>query len=317
MKNIICFILILSIVINGSGGITNHSEASPRSIPLVDLQQEISTSIPQITYPSLVSQRNWLEITGTWKTSDDDPIWNGELTASLYINSSIIGKLREDITSTNTYGNFTLDIYSADLLPGNYIWELNFRKSGYQSWDITIDVEVVSPSYLIEIDSEPELIRGEDFTITAMVEYDDPNSDFNGNRAAGVGIRFTFTMLTINGGQVTMSKFQTSDFFGMVTVILTGEETAGIEEIISITAQVNGDETEVVVVDEPNLPIMMDPPSVDEPMLDRITTFLQDNVIPHLVLTLLLIITSSVSGVLLMKKRVTHQNPEMWPKHQS
>lgn len=300
MKKYIVAILLIMVFTPFSSAI--------KSIAQLDPNQEIATNEPDLSYPTQISEGNWFEATGNWQTTENDPIWNGQISITLYVNSSIIGQIYENSATTNTWGNFSFGLGGdVTLRPGAYIWELNFRKSGYQGWDILLEMKVVPVSYNLEIDFLPEMVKGQEFIISVQVTNNDVEPNRRDNSAIGVEVLLHITVQLENGAIVAQFISEFTVPGGLASIRIQPQNNW--EEILSISAQV-ADSESFVEVEEQDLPMLINSP--EEPLDERFRATLEKNSILHLMTTLILL-SSTIFLLLKRQTTLTKNNTEMWP----
>jgi len=92
-------------------------------------------------FEGIVPIRYIQNFTEKWETFDAGGVSNGLIEVELKLNSIII---RNEIYFTDIDGNFSFTLDYNDLIPSDYILEINFTKTRYSPWFFEIPVTVIS-----------------------------------------------------------------------------------------------------------------------------------------------------------------------------
>ncbi|MCE7734731.1 MAG: hypothetical protein GPJ54_07645 [Candidatus Heimdallarchaeota archaeon] len=279
------------------------------SISSYQVNQEIATTHPDITVRSIVYEGDIDIISGVWLTSDSQPVADGQITVILFLNDTLVGKIKETLFTTASDGSFSLELNYTDILPGNYYWEIKFDKSGYQSWEIIEDVVLIPHAFDIRIDAAPELVKGEVFVIVAIVNYASVNSDKFGQAASNVEVIFSIELVAVDGVLTNFLKIATTNQKGVAVATLSADETRSVQEVVSITAEIQQDEQYTGVRTEmTNLPNIIDS---DKSIMGRVLEFLESNTV---LLAFMTVFFASSTIILLITRNKISLKEEMWPK---
>ncbi|MCE7736046.1 MAG: hypothetical protein GPJ54_14285 [Candidatus Heimdallarchaeota archaeon] len=289
-----------------SSGDTNDSSQTLMT------SQEIPTSQPEVSYQAQILENGIFQLFGSWKEIDNYPIREAQINGSVFLNSSTIEKIQTFTLRTNSYGNFSwVNVFNQ---VGKYIYELNFRKSGYQGWDLVFEVEVVpyDHSYNIQIGTVGELTSGKEFVITAFITNADEDSDQYGSAVADLEVHFSIELLYTNEDRTGFQLISVTDYLGIAIVRLTSEMTENLKEIKFIGASIPNS-TATVNVAQNNLPIINQPAEKDL-IKERIVVTLHDNLALIFMGTLLGLGTITA---LVIRRKASTPNIEMWPKYEN
>lgn len=300
VKIYLCLALTLSIMVFNLGGQTNSQK----------LHQDIITSTPDVSLKTIVYEGDSDDIEITWLTTESQPITDAQITVTLLDNSS--GRLLvQSIHNTMSNGSIRFQLNYTNFTPGNYSWEMEFRKQGYQGQDLAYNVELVPHSFDISLDVEPEVVRGETMTMAAIVTYDSVNSDRYGQSANNLNLIFTVELLMMDSSTLTTIKIAQTNQHGVALITLTQEETESLEKVLSISARLEIDgQVYSAVIPSENLPIIV---SGDESILGRTMEFLENNTI---LLAFLTVFFASSTIILLITRNKVSLKKEMWPDHE-
>lgn len=297
----ISFLLFLLI-----GGLALISIDSTRGL---QVNQEVTTIQPKITIRLSVYEGDIENISGIWQTSDSQPVTDGQITLSLFQNSASI--LTASLFTSSMDGSFTLELNYTGVLPGNYLWEMKFEKLGYQGWNIMENVVLIPHTLDVRIDTQPEVVEGEELIIVAIVKYDSVGSDRFSQPVSNIEVKFTIQLIYVSGDQATVVKIDFTNQAGVAFITLSADETKSLQEVVSIKAEIQqNEEYSAASTEITNLPIIIDS---NESFMDRVLEFLENNTV---LLAFMTVFFASSTIILLIKRNKIPLKQEMWPKHE-
>ncbi|MCH8906170.1 MAG: hypothetical protein IH840_03690 [Candidatus Heimdallarchaeota archaeon] len=211
----------------------------------------------------------------TWNTSSGDSISEANITAFLMDVDSM------DLENDQVYASFQatsaqngsveLIFNYTSVLPGSFKWVIFFSKGGHENKSLLIMVNVLPHNLRIEIQSLDELVKNEEYTISATLYYDNKQqrtTTYNPKTGTAEGVNVTFEISLVyedgdEGGEtITITKRASTNSGGIATIVLTESETTDVREIQGITVRIEaGGQFAAlsVEIDSSEFPTIVDP----------------------------------------------------------
>ena len=207
------------------------------------------TEVPSLDITTNIYEGDFELLNGTWITDDGELIDEGRVTISL-INKAQESVVNDEFSVVNGY--FQIQLNYTDIPFGDYDWFITLSKDGYQSQTGETTVTVLPHNYEIEIQVFGELIQGEEYFISAIVNYaNEPNntsflalneiSSRNGP-TSDIEVLFTIHLVYRDGSETTITKSGFSNEFGVAIISLSAAETDSLAAITNIDARILGNE---------------------------------------------------------------------------
>ncbi|OLS20966.1 MAG: hypothetical protein HeimC2_35190 [Candidatus Heimdallarchaeota archaeon LC_2] len=300
---------ITIIVSDNSDNKVSHSIIIKAKDPLI-----IETMLPNINLVQIVYEGDIEYYNGTWLTRFEGlSISNATVQVSLFESSKLkIVQGSTFVIYTDENGNFDLKFNYTNVPVGNYIWEIIFVKSDYESRILDIPVIIIPHNYIIEIQIPATLEKGEDYFITAIVYYtNDGNSSdslslnqliSNQGKAIGVEVIFNIVILYDDGTTAEIIKKSFTSSKGFAVIQLAGTETLRIKAISKISAAIENNEFGnefVATLSDSDLPSVRIPSSSG---LEIVTGFILNNF--SVILLLVVTLGSIIIIIMYTRKRL-------------
>ncbi|MHA2503844.1 MAG: hypothetical protein ACXAE3_13370, partial [Candidatus Kariarchaeaceae archaeon] len=243
----------------------------------------VDTILPEFEIEQEVYEGDIEIINGTWVDIDGNPITNGEITISLFLQD----KIRSRVVFTDDQGQYGLIFNYTGLLPGFYTWVVDFEAEGYESWTELERYAALLPHGLsIELFFDTDIVRGEEYFITAILKYNNRNdstglslSELVGREgiAEGVEVEFFISILKLDGTTAFYSLSNFTNAEGVVKVFLTSAQTREADELLDIVATIistDGFQSSSSSLPEEDKPVVRPPPPT---VIEQALQFIQDN----------------------------------------
>ncbi|OLS28196.1 MAG: hypothetical protein HeimC2_08510 [Candidatus Heimdallarchaeota archaeon LC_2] len=212
----------------------------------------VETNAPTIIISSKRFESDIETLNSFWKNINDTGISNANVEIVLLDNGEEVENTYQIFQTTST-GEFQLIFDYTGILPGKYQWVITLTRTGFESQEKIIDVEILPHTYEIELLPSPTLVEGEKYFITARITYanDLNNSLLSLNQlnlnqiepvsgaVKGLELEFEIQVSYQNGvtSQLTLSAI--SDANGIVSIFLAKGQTENLLSIDSIKASIS------------------------------------------------------------------------------
>jgi len=198
----------------------------------------VDTLEPNVLIQSSVYIDSVDSISGNWSTVEN-VIGSATITATLKSGSSTVLTVKGTIDSK---GNINLNLSYTDITAGDYQWDLQFIKEGYQTQKLLVNVTVHKISINTTVFPLDNIVQGEIYEILFKFEYNlgsptalrtdhliMPTGDLS-NRE----MQLTLSYTTISGNSLTEEFTFSTNSTGYGKVILPADLTASIQKVDSI-----------------------------------------------------------------------------------
>ncbi|MHA2031681.1 MAG: hypothetical protein ACW99Q_20065, partial [Candidatus Kariarchaeaceae archaeon] len=191
-------------------------------------------------------------------------------------------------------GNYEIILNYTNIIPDNYVWDISFTSSGYESWEgIKFEVTILPHNYVFEVQINDELQPGEKYIITTFVYYEDNLTDGSlslnqlyskgksGENVGVEGIEVNFETILVykDGSKIKISKPAITNSKGLAFITISAEETISLQHISEISISIEGHSfgnSNALVLSSSDLPVINTPKQSIEVKLQNT---LSDNVI--------------------------------------
>ncbi|MDH5403926.1 MAG: hypothetical protein OEY49_15620, partial [Candidatus Heimdallarchaeota archaeon] len=208
---------------------------------------------PDLTYTNDVYEGDIEAVTDSWENTNNNSISNARVTLNLYVvdvegyESGMRVEGYTFVYYSTIDGTFTIYFNYTGLPFGDYRWGIEFAKYRHVNQTSSYFVSILPHSIIMEIEAPLELIQNENYTISALLTYDNPYgsislSEFTQRRQGAVeGAIVDFEIeVTFTDGTTSVLRYSSepTDATGVAIITIGSQTTADILSVNSISGSV-------------------------------------------------------------------------------